>query len=191
MIRTAIFSGSFNPVHIGHLMLANYIAEYEPVDEIWFVLSPQNPLKQQSGLLADRLRLRMLNLALEDFQAFKSSDIELSMPLPSYTIRTLNTLKEQYPEREFILIIGSDNWLRFYQWKDYQEILSHYSVWVYPRPGYPVSDMKLPQSVRMIDSPVFEISSTDIREAFRQGKNLKAFLPYKVYNFIKENTLYT
>ena len=190
MIRTAIFSGSFNPIHMGHLMLANYIVEYEDVVDMWFVLSPQNPLKQQSDLLDDQLRLKMLNLALSGYPKFKACDIEFSLPKPSYTIHTLEALTKKYPQREFVFVIGADNWLVFHLWKDYQKIIDRYSIWIYPRPGYHLSETNLPDKVRIIHPPVFEISSTDIRHAFACGKDLKAFLPESAYNYIKEKKLY-
>ncbi|MDR2475433.1 MAG: nicotinate-nucleotide adenylyltransferase [Bacteroidales bacterium] len=191
MIETALFFGSFNPLHVGHLMVANYIAEYETVDEIWFVLSPHNPLKQSSDLLDDTLRLDMLKLGLAGFPTFKISDIELTLPKPSYTIHTLNTLQNQHPERNFILLVGADNWLNFHLWKDSEQIISHYPLWIYPRPSYDLPcEQNLPPRVRIIHSPTFEISSTAIRQAFAQGKNLKAFLPAAVYDFIREKNLY-
>lgn len=190
MIRTAIFSGSFNPIHIGHLMLANYVTEYESVDECWFVLTPQNPLKQQSDLSDDRLRMEMLHLALADYPKFKACDIELSMPKPSYTIYTLEKLKEQYPDREFILLIGADNWQIFDQWKEYRRIIDEFSVWVYPRPNVTLLYDRLTSHVRIIDSPVFDISSSKIRKAFSEGKELKAFLPLSIFDFIKEKKMY-
>ncbi len=190
MIRTAIFFGSFNPIHIGHLMLANYIIEYKNVDEMWFVLSPQNPLKVQTNLLKDKLRLDMLQYALSEYPEFKVCDIEFSLPKPSYTYNTLQALKERYPKREFILIIGSDNWAIFNQWKNYQEIIDNYQIWIYPRIGYNISEQDLPSSVKLLHSPIFEISSTTIRQAIAKGKNMKAFLPHPVYYFIKKRNLY-
>ncbi|MCL1942299.1 MAG: nicotinate (nicotinamide) nucleotide adenylyltransferase [Candidatus Azobacteroides sp.] len=192
MIRTAIFSGSFNPIHIGHLMLANYIVEYENVDEFWFVLSPQNPLKKQAELSDDQLRLEMLRSAVSEYPRFYACDIELSLPKPSYTVYTLQALNEKYPDREFILIIGADNWLVFDRWKDYQTIWNTYRVWIYPRPGYDLSDspMPFPPLTKVISSPVFDISSTRIRRAISEGKDMKAFLPRPAYEMIKERKLY-
>ena len=191
MMTTAVFSGSFNPIHIGHLMLANYIVEYENVDEFWFVPSPQNPLKAQSPV-SDELRLEMLRLAVGEYAGFRVCDIEFSLPKPSYSVHTLNTLKNKYPEREFILIIGADNWVIFDQWKDYQTILNNYRIWIYPRPGYDLAESKVSFSpnVKVLSSPIFEVSSTEIRKALSEGKEMKAFLPHPVYDFIKRNKLY-
>ena len=192
-MRTAVFSGSFNPIHIGHLMLANYIVEYEDFDEFWFVPSPQNPLKEQSELLSDELRLEMLRLAVDEYSGFHACDIEFSLPKPSYTIHTLNSLKNKYPERKFTLIIGADNWIIFDKWRAYQTILDNYEIRIYPRPGYDLTASKLPLSpgVKALSSPIFDISSTEIRKALSEGKDMKAFLPHPVYDFIKRNKLYS
>ena len=135
-MKIGIFSGSFNPIHTGHLIIANYLCEFEKLDEIWFVVSPQNPLKSKRDLLSDIHRITMVKKAIRGNRKFKYCDIEFSLPLPSYTVRTLKTLKEKYPENEFHLIIGSDNWLIFDRWKDYQEILDNYPIFIYPRLGY-------------------------------------------------------
>lgn len=190
MIHTAIFSGSFNPIHIGHLLLANYVAEYLPVDECWFVLSPSNPFKNEADLLNDKQRLEMLNLALEGYPKFRVCDIELSMPKPSYTIRTLEALQERYPERKFSLIIGADNWQRFEEWYEYRRILEEFAVWIYPRLPYTILYDKVSGNTRVIDAPRFEISSTELRRTIAEGKDMRAFLPEKVYEYIRKNKLY-
>lgn len=135
-IKTGIFGGSFNPIHIGHLALANYLCEFNNLDELWFLVSPHNPLKSQEDLLDDNLRLELTKLAIEGYDKFKVSDFEFNLPRPSYSINTLNKLKEAYPEREFVLIIGADNWKFFDKWKDSKKILSDFSIIVYPRMGY-------------------------------------------------------
>ena len=189
-MHTAIFSGSFNPIHTGHLLLANYIVEHFPVDDCWFVLSPSNPLKNRADLLDDKSRFEMLQLAVEDYPKFVACDIELSMPTPSYTIRTLELLRERYPERRFTLIIGADNWQRFEYWLEYRRILEEFSVWIYPRPPYTLLYDKIKGNARIIDAPVFDISSTGLRKAITEGKDMKAFFPEKVYEYIRKNKLY-
>lgn len=179
--RTGIFSGSFNPVHIGHLALANYLCEYEGLDEVWFLVSPRNPLKEKDELMDDAFRLKLVQLAISGYPKFKASDIEFSLPCPSYTIHTLDKLKACHPNREFYLIIGSDNWQLFPRWYQSERIIAENHLLVYPRPGYPISSDSLPANVRMVSSPVFEISSTFIRQALEEGKDVRYFLHPAVY----------
>ena len=156
-MKTGIFSGSFNPVHIGHLALANYLCEYEGLDEVWFLVTPHNPLKEEDELMDDAFRLKLVQLAIEGYPKFKASDIEFNLSRPSYTIHTLDKLKETYPDREFYLIIGSDNWVLFPCWYQSERILVENHILVYPRPGYPVSSDSLPENVKVVSSPTFEI----------------------------------
>jgi nicotinate-nucleotide adenylyltransferase len=186
-----IFSGSFNPVHIGHLMLANFVTEYTAIDEVWFVVSPHNPLKKSADLLCEDLRYEMMKLALIDFPKMKASDFEFSLPRPSYTVDTLAALRRCFPEHTFSLIIGGDNWGNFAKWKDFQTIIEQHKLYVYPRlHALPVVSEALISNVEILDSPIIEISSTFIRKSIRDGKNLKAFLPEKVYDYILKNNLY-
>lgn len=180
-LKTGIFSGSFNPIHIGHLALANYLCEYEGLDEIWFMVTPQNPLKTQDELWSDELRLRLVELCISDYPHFRASDFEFHLPRPSYTIHTLDCLKETYPDREFHLIIGSDNWQRFGCWRESERIIAENQLLVYPRPGYPVNKDLLPANVRIVNPPTFEISSTFIRYALAEGKDVRYFLHPAVY----------
>ena len=193
MKSIGLFFGSFNPVHLGHTSLAEYIFEFSGVDEIWFVVSPRNPLKDQSELIDEYLRLRMLHLATENTEYLVPSDIEFELPKPSYTINTLKTLSERFPEDNFILLIGSDNMQIFDQWKDYQTILDDYSVIVYPRKGYPYEDFeeKYPEMQVLEEAPFFEISSTEIRQLIAEKKDASQWLHPDVYQFIIENDLYT
>ena len=189
--RVGVFSGSFNPIHIGHLILANYICEFTDLDEVWFVVTPHNPLKEAGDLLDDALRLKMVQLALEEFDRMKVSDVEFHLPRPSYTIDTLTKLASEHPDKNFTLIIGGDNWKQFHKWKESEKLINNYRLFVYPRLG---EEVMIPQqfhsSVRLIKAPIMEISSTFIRESMRDGRDIRAFLPLKVYDFIAQNRLY-
>ena len=193
MKSNGLFFGSFNPVHLGHTSLAEYIFEFSGVDEIWFVVSPRNPLKEQSELIDEYLRLRMLHLATENTEYLVPSDIEFELPKPSYTINTLKTLSERFPEDNFILLIGSDNMQIFDQWKDYQTILDDYSVLVYPREGYSYEEFeeKYPEMQILEEAPFFDVSSTEIRTLIKNKQDASPWLHPEVYQFIRDNGLYT
>lgn len=183
-IRTGIFGGSFNPVHIGHLALANYLCEYSGLDEIWFLVSPHNPLKKQEELWDDDLRLELVRLAVADYPKFRASDFEFHLPRPSYMVNTLKSLREAYPDREFTLIIGADNWQLFPRWHKAGELLANYPILIYPRPGYPVDKDSLPPTAEVVETPLLEVSSTFIRQALQEGKDIRFFLPAAVYRRI-------
>ena len=193
MKSIGLFFGSFNPIHLGHTNLAEYIFRFSGVDEIWFIVSPRNPLKEQSELIDENLRLKMLQLATGDKDYLVASDIEFDLPKPSYTIKTLNTLSEIFPEDDFILLIGSDNMQIFDQWKDYQTILDDYSVLVYPREGYPYEEYEemYPEMQILEEAPFFDVSSTQVRELIKNNQDVSHWLHADVYQFIKENNLYT
>lgn len=182
--KVGIFGGSFNPIHIGHLALANYLCEFSHLDEVWFMVSPQNPLKRNDKLWDDELRLELARLATEDYPKFKVCDIEFQLPRPSYTIHTLNALKEAYPGHEFTLLIGADNWKLFPHWKASDEIIAHHKVLVYPRPGYEIDENELPPSVSLVHTPLLEVSSTFIRESIEAQKDVRYFLHPKVWERI-------
>lgn len=185
-----ILGGSFNPVHIGHMMLASYMAQWGYVDRVWLTLSPRNPLKKNPGeLLPDLKRLTMLNIALKGARKLDVCDIELTMPVPSYSIDTLDLLASRYPGKSFKLIIGSDNWVLFDKWREGQRILDDYGVIVYPRPGYPISGTHV-DSMEVVDAPTVNISSTFIRAAIAKGRDMEYFLPQGVYKYIIDHKLY-
>jgi nicotinate-nucleotide adenylyltransferase len=190
-IRTGLFPGSFNPVHMGHLIIAHHLLQYTALKEIWFVISPQNPLKDNSDLLSEEIRLELLKLSIDNQPGFILCERELSMERPSYTYRTLEVLKNENPDRDFVLIIGSDNLEVFDQWKEYKKILAGTDIYVYPRKGKPGSAFIEYPRVKAVDAPIIEISSTFIREAFRAGKDPRFVLPEKVYRRIKEQNYIT
>jgi nicotinate-nucleotide adenylyltransferase len=190
-IRTGLFPGSFNPVHLGHLIIAHHLLQYTDLNEIWFVISPQNPLKDNSDLLSEGIRLELLKLAIDTQPGFILCERELSMDRPSYTYKTLEVLKNENPERDFVLIIGSDNLEVFDQWKEYKKILAGTDIYVYPRKGMQGSAFIEYPRVKAVDAPMIEISSTFIREAFHAGRDPRFMLPEKVFRKIKEQNFIT
>ena len=188
--KIGLFFGSFNPIHVGHLIIANYMANFTELDEVWFVISPQNPFKEKKSLGNIYDRLEMVNLAIEGAEKLRASDIEFKLPQPSYTINTLVHLEEKYPNRDFVLIMGEDNLAGFTKWKNADIILRDYRIIVYPRPGYDGGDLKDHPSVTMTNTPVMELSSTFVRKAIKEGKNIKFFIPDKVLEFIDKKGLY-
>jgi nicotinate-nucleotide adenylyltransferase len=189
--KIGIYSGSFNPFHLGHQKLAEYLVETKLVDEIWFVISPCNPLKDQNDLLDEYIRLEMLVLAIQSQPNFKASDVEFTMPIPSYTIDTLRLLTSQYPDYQFNLIIGSDNALVFDQWKDHKQLLNEYPILVYPRKEYEFGKVAAiyPQ-MKLLPTPFYEISSTQIREYISKKQDVSQWLHPVVNQFIIDNDLY-
>lgn len=191
MKEIAIFSGSFNPIHAGHLMLASYMCEFTSVEEVWLVVSPHNPLKETGELLDDHLRLEMVHAAVAPYRKLKVSDVEFHLPRPSYTIDTLDYLTAQHPGTRFSLIIGGDNWNQLPLWKEYERLLESYPMLIYPRPGEEVVIPEaLRESVQLVDAPLLEISSTFIRRSMREGKEMRAFLPEGAYELIEKNGWY-
>lgn len=189
MTTIGILGGSFNPVHVGHMILASFLSQWGYVDEVWLTLSPRNPLKDPSELIPDLKRLAMLNIAVKGSDNIDICDIELSMPRPSYTIRTLELLRERNPDKKFKLIIGSDNWRNFDRWREPQKILDEFGVIVYLRPGYPVDKSNV-DGLEIANAPLLDISSTFVRQAISRGRDMNYFLPAGVYKYIKDNKLY-
>ncbi len=186
-----ILGGSFNPVHIGHLMLASYLSQFGRLDAVWLTLSPLNPLKAASNeLLPDMQRLKMLQIATAEAYGVGVCDIELSMPRPSFTIDTLRLLARRYPRRRFKLIIGSDNWRIFDKWRDYEAILDEFGVIVYPRPGYEIETPIYESHAEFVNAPMTNLSSTFVRHALAKGGDMNFFLPPGVYRYILDNGLY-
>ncbi|WP_295731495.1 nicotinate (nicotinamide) nucleotide adenylyltransferase [uncultured Muribaculum sp.] len=188
--RIGIMGGSFNPVHTGHMIVASYIAQWSALDEVWLVLSPQNPFKKDMALTPDADRLAMLRIAVAGSTCLRACDVELSMPRPSYTIDTLRHLSAMYPDYDFTLIIGSDNWESFSRWRSPAEIISEYGLVVYPRPGHPVAGCDSEAGVVCVDAPQVELSSTFIRRAIAEGRDMNFFLPSGVYQYIQAHGLY-
>lgn len=190
MKHVGLLFGSFNPVHIGHLALANYILEYERPEEIWFMVTPLNPFKESNDLLDENLRLELISLATKLEPRFKVCDFEFSLPRPSYTIDTLDQLSLTFPGCHFSVIMGADNLLAIDKWKEPERLLQQYQLLVYPRPGYIIDQVQKHPNIHIIKAPLFEISSTMIREALLANKNIRFLLPHGVYDFIQKKGLY-
>jgi nicotinate-nucleotide adenylyltransferase len=190
-VKTGLFFGSFNPIHVGHLIIGSHLAHYTDLQQVWYVVTPQNPLKDKKELLKQNLRLEMVQLATEDDPKLRTCDIEFHLPKPSYTINTLLHLEEKYPDRTWVLIMGADTVDTLPKWKNYEALISNYEIYVYPRPYYFVDEEKLPPNIRLIrDVPIMEISASYIRRAIKERKNGRFFLPDKVYEFIDKWGLY-
>jgi len=191
-MKIGLYFGTFNPIHIGHLIIANHMAEYSDLDQIWMVVTPHNPLKKKSTLLDDYHRLQMVHLATEDFPDLKPSDIEFKLLQPNYTVNTLAHLQEKHPNYEFSLIMGEDNLKSFHKWKNYEVILAHHEIYVYPRLSSEEDLLKLKNhpKIHFVDAPIVEISSTFIRDNIKNGKNIKPLLPNKVWEYIDHNNFY-
>jgi len=191
MQKIGLFFGSFNPIHIGHLIIANTMLENTDLHEVWFVVSPHNPLKKKSTLLHEFDRMYMVERAISDNYRMRGIDIEFHMPRPSYTIDTLMYMVERWPDKHFVLIIGEDNLPHFHKWKNYEQILANFELYVYPRPG--ITDdaqIKNHPNVRMVDAPLLDISATFIRNLIRNEKSAKYLLPPGVEDYIRTRGFY-
>ena len=186
-MRIGIFGGSFNPIHKGHVALARQLRQLAQLDEVWLMVSPQNPLKQGSAdLLDDRLRLQMAQLALQDEEGIVACDYEFRLPKPSYTWNTLQHLAEDYPEHEFILLIGGDNWTNFHRWYHSADILRNHQIVVYPRQGSDIDRSSLPDGVTVVDTRLLNVSSTEVRERVRQGRGIKRLVPAAIEPLVRQ-----
>lgn len=191
-MKIGLYFGTFNPVHIGHLIIANHIAEHTDLDQVWMVVTPHNPHKKKSSLLDDRHRLEMVHLATEEYDNIRPSDIEFSLPQPNYTVSTLVHLYEKYPMHDFALIMGEDNLCSLHKWKNYEVLLQNHDIYVYPRISdrKPTEELASHPKVHYVGAPVIEISSTFIRDNIKEGKNIKPLLPLKVWEYIDHNLFY-
>jgi nicotinate-nucleotide adenylyltransferase len=189
-MKTGLYFGSFNPIHMGHLAIANFMIEFSDLQQLWFVVSPQNPLKEKKSLLKDYHRLEMVRLAIEDDDRFRASDIEFHLPTPSYTIDTLAYLEEKHPRTEFQLVMGADGLKTFHKWKHADLIIEKYHRLIYPRPGIDLDTMSRIPNASVVEAPLMEISSSFIRNAIREGKDIRHLIPPKVYTYIREMHFY-
>lgn len=188
--KIGLFFGSFNPIHIGHLIIANIMAENSDLDKVWFMVSPHNPLKSPKGLLHEFDRYDMVKAAIADNYKLEVSDVEFHLPKPSYTIHTLVHLQEKYPDREFKVIIGEDNLENFKKWKNYNQILTQFGLYVYPRPNSFVTELTQHPHVKMIDAPLLDISATYIRACIRNNKSIRYLVPEPVEQLIRLKDYY-
>jgi len=189
-MKVGLFFGSFNPLHVGHLVIANYVAEFSGIDQVWFMVTPQNPDKPQSTLLPDHHRYEIVFRSVTDYPRFKVSNFEFSLPKPSYTINTLTHLTEKYPNHEFSLIMGMDNLQTFHKWKNYRQILENYKLIVYPRPGYDGGDLAYDKHISVVHAPLMEISSSFIRQSIKDGRDVRFFLPQQAWEYVDEMNFY-
>lgn len=192
MKKIGLYFGTFNPIHIGHLAIANHMAEYSNLDEIWMVVTPHNPFKKKSSLLDNHHRYEMVYRATESYSKLKPSDIEFKLPQPNYTVNTLAHLQEKYPNDQFNLIMGEDNLKSFHKWKNYEVILENHNIYVYPRisEGKVESQFSDHPKIHRVAAPIMEISSTFIRKAITEEKNIRPLLPKEVWEYIDEMNFY-
>ncbi len=190
-LKIGLYFGSYNPIHIGHMAIANYMVEFTDIDQLWFVVSPQNPFKKKENLLADYHRLELVNRAIDNDDRFRASNIEFNLPKPSYTIDTLTYLHERFPDYSFVILMGSDNLESFPKWKNFEMIVENYGVVVYPRPGFDMSKVPVHRNITVAEGvPLMEISSSFIRNAIKEGKDIRHFMPQKAWEYLDEMNFY-
>lgn len=191
-MKIGLYFGTFNPIHVGHMIIANHLAEHSDLEQVWLVVTPLNPFKKKDTLLDDYQRFQLVFLATEDFQKMKPSDIEFKLPQPNYTVNTLAHLQEKHPQHIFSLIMGEDNLKSLHKWKNHEIILKNHEIYVYPRISSQTENLEFKNhpKIHFIDAPIVEISSTFIRENIKKGKNVRPLLPSKVWEYIDHNNLY-
>lgn len=191
-MKIGLYFGTFNPIHVGHMIIANHMAEHSDLEQIWMVVTPHNPHKQKNTLLDDYQRLHLVRLATEEYPKIKPSDIEFKLPQPNYTVNTLAHLMEKYPQHEFSLIMGEDNLKSLHKWKNYEYILQHHDIYIYPRVSEEAENptLKSHPKVHWIDAPIVEISSTFIRDCIKNKKNIRPLLPLAVWEYVDHNNFY-
>jgi len=189
-MKTGLFFGSFNPVHTGHMIIANFMATQSDLHEIWMVVSPQNPFKTKKSLAKDHDRLHLVHLAIGDNPHLKASNIEFNLPKPSYTIDTLTYLKEKFPEKEFALIMGGDNLGNFHKWKNYEQILANHEIYVYKRPQYELGNLADHPKINIMEAPLMQISASYIRRCIQENHSIQYLVPDTVFEYINNNALY-
>jgi len=188
-MHIGLYFGSFNPIHIGHLIVANHIVENTEIDKIWFVVSPHNPLKEAHTLLNEYDRLHLVELAIQDNPKFRASNVEFHLPKPSYTIDTLTHLREKFPLERFSVIAGSDSFQNIHRWKNFERLIADYSFIIYKRPGFDIQE-KHGADITIVEAPLLEISSTYIRQQIKNKKSVRYLLPDNVYEYVTESRYY-
>ena len=189
-MNVGLYFGSFNPIHHGHLIIASHILQHSKLDQVWFVVSPQNPLKPSAGLLNEYHRLYLVQLAVEGEKNLRATDIEFRLPKPSYTIDTLTYLQEKHPSYQFSVIMGSDSYQNISRWKNYEQLLRNYPVYIYLRPGFLELDDYPYAQVKIVQAPLLEISATQIRNSVKHGKSIRYLVPDNVKEEIEKNSYY-
>ncbi|HUR65136.1 MAG TPA: nicotinate (nicotinamide) nucleotide adenylyltransferase [Chitinophagaceae bacterium] len=188
-MKIGLYFGSFNPVHVAHLIIANYVLNETEIEKIWIIVSPQNPFKSESNLLNEYHRLHLVRLAIEEDNRIKASDIEFGLPKPSYTTATLAYLAEKYPEHEFCIIMGSDSFQNLHKWKNYEVLLKNHDIYVYLRPGFP-ADNSIGAKLYLLDAPLLQISATQLRKYIKEGKSIRYMVPENVWEEIEKGNYY-
>lgn len=190
MPKVGLFFGSFNPVHVGHMIIANFMATQTDLEEVWMVVSPHNPLKPKKTLARDHDRLHLVRLAIGDNPKLKASDVEFGLPQPSYTVDTLSYLKEKYPNRQFSLIMGGDNLATLHKWKNYELLLRDHEIFVYQRPSHDLGDLQQHPSIKIVEAPLMQISASYIRNCLKAGQSVQYLVPDAVYRYLEEVAIY-